>query len=62
MRGAPISKRVKFLPPSPCPAARAATPASPFAPIVMIRRGALKFTHSPAEPDRPYDIERDSGF
>ena len=27
----------------------------------MIRRGALKFIHSPADPDQLYDIERDPG-
>jgi choline-sulfatase len=27
----------------------------------MIRRGALKFIHSPADPDQLYDVERDSG-
>ena len=32
-----------------------------IAPIVMIRRGAFKFIHSPADPDQLYDIERDSG-
>ena len=30
-----------------------------LAPIVMIRRGALKFIHSPADPDQLYDLERD---
>src|SRR5271165_6394383 len=32
-----------------------------IAPIVMIRRGALKFIHSPTDPDQLYDVERDSG-
>jgi choline-sulfatase len=32
-----------------------------IAPIVMIRRGALKFIHSPADPDQLYDIARDPG-
>jgi choline-sulfatase len=32
-----------------------------IAPIVMIRRGALKFIHSPADPDQFYDVERDPG-
>ncbi|HKN31375.1 MAG TPA: choline-sulfatase [Roseiarcus sp.] len=31
------------------------------APIVMIRRGALKFIHSPPDPDQFYDLRRDSG-
>lgn len=29
------------------------------APIVMIRRGALKFVHSPADPDQLYDLSAD---
>ena len=32
-----------------------------IAPIVMIRRGALKFIHSPADPDQLYDVRRDPG-
>jgi choline-sulfatase len=32
-----------------------------IAPIVMIRRGALKFIHSPADPEQLYDLERDPG-
>jgi choline-sulfatase len=32
-----------------------------IAPIVMIRRGALKFIHSPADPDQLYDLRRDPG-
>ena len=32
-----------------------------IAPIVMIRRGALKFIHSPADPDQLYDLSRDRG-
>jgi choline-sulfatase len=32
-----------------------------LAPIVMIRRGALKFIHSPADPDQLYDLSRDPG-
>jgi choline-sulfatase len=32
-----------------------------IAPIVMIRRGAFKFIHSPADPDQLYDLERDPG-
>ena len=28
-----------------------------IAPMVMIRRGALKFIHSPADPDQLYDLE-----
>jgi choline-sulfatase len=32
-----------------------------IAPIVMIRRGALKFIHSPADPDQLYDLKRDPG-
>jgi choline-sulfatase len=31
------------------------------APIVMIRRGALKFIHSPSDPDQLYDLRRDPG-
>jgi choline-sulfatase len=30
-----------------------------IAPIVMIRRGAFKFIHSPADPDQLYDLSRD---
>jgi len=30
-----------------------------LAPIVMIRRGGLKFVHSPADPDQLYDLRRD---
>ena len=30
-----------------------------IAPIVMIRRGAYKFIHSPADPDQLFDLERD---
>jgi choline-sulfatase len=29
------------------------------APVVMIRRGPLKFIHSPADPDMLFDLERD---
>jgi choline-sulfatase len=29
------------------------------APLVMIRRGAYKFIHSPADPDQLYDVQRD---
>ncbi|WP_089340129.1 choline-sulfatase [Burkholderia singularis] len=29
------------------------------APIVMLRRGACKFIHSPADPDQLYDLSRD---
>lgn len=32
-----------------------------IAPIVMIRRGALKFIHSPADPDQLYDLHHDPG-
>ncbi len=32
-----------------------------IAPIVMIRRGAFKFIHSPADPDQLYDLVRDPG-
>jgi choline-sulfatase len=32
-----------------------------IAPMVMIRRGALKFIHSPADPDQLYDLGRDPG-
>ncbi len=32
-----------------------------IAPIVMIRRGRLKFIHSPADPDQLYDVARDPG-
>ena len=32
-----------------------------IAPIVMIRRGAWKFIHSPADPDQLYDLARDPG-
>ena len=32
-----------------------------IAPIVMIRRGGLKFIHSPADPDQLYDVARDPG-
>jgi len=32
-----------------------------IAPIVMIRRGAYKFIHSPPDPDQLYDVERDPG-
>ena len=31
------------------------------APIVMIRRGAWKFIHSPPDPDQLYDLRRDPG-
>jgi choline-sulfatase len=31
------------------------------APIVMIRRGPLKFMHSPPDPDQLYDLQRDPG-
>jgi choline-sulfatase len=30
-----------------------------LAPIVMIRRGAYKFVHSPADPDQLYDLTAD---
>jgi choline-sulfatase len=30
-----------------------------LAPIVMIRRGALKFVHCPADPDQLYDLDAD---
>jgi choline-sulfatase len=30
-----------------------------IAPIVMIRRGAQKFVHSPADPDQLYDVAAD---
>lgn len=29
------------------------------APVVMVRRGDLKFVHSPADPDQLYDLSRD---
>jgi choline-sulfatase len=32
-----------------------------IAPLVMIRRGAFKFIHSPADPDQLYDVGRDPG-
>jgi len=32
-----------------------------IAPIVMIRRGGLKFIHSSADPDQLYDLRRDPG-
>jgi len=32
-----------------------------IAPIVMIRRGAFKFIHSPADPDQLYDLAHDPG-
>ena len=32
-----------------------------IAPMVMIRRGAFKFIHSPADPDQLYDLARDPG-
>src|SRR5271166_6312607 len=32
-----------------------------IAPLVMIRRGAFKFIHSPADPDQLYDLSRDPG-
>jgi choline-sulfatase len=32
-----------------------------MAPLVMIRRGAFKFIHSPPDPDQLYDLERDPG-
>jgi choline-sulfatase len=32
-----------------------------IAPIVMIRRGAYKFIHSPADPDQLFDLEHDPG-
>jgi choline-sulfatase len=32
-----------------------------IAPMVMIRRGALKFIHSPADPDQLYDLLQDPG-
>ncbi len=31
------------------------------APIVMLRRGALKFVHCPADPDQLYDVAADPG-
>jgi choline-sulfatase len=31
------------------------------APLMMIRRGAFKFIHSPADPDQLYDVKRDPG-
>ena len=31
------------------------------APLVMIRRGELKFIHSPADPDQLYNLKRDPG-
>ena len=34
---------------------------STIAPLVMIRRGALKFIHSPPDPDQLYDVTRDPG-
>ena len=30
-----------------------------IAPIVMIRRGTLKFVHCPADPDQLYDLADD---
>src|ERR1700678_4702568 len=30
-----------------------------IAPIVMIRRGAYKFIHSPVDPDQLFDLNRD---
>src|SRR6478736_2482547 len=32
-----------------------------IAPLVMIRRGQFKFTHSPADPDQLFDLSRDPG-
>ena len=32
-----------------------------IAPIVMMRRGPLKFIHSPADPDQLFDLSHDSG-
>jgi choline-sulfatase len=32
-----------------------------IAPMVMIRRGAFKFIHSPADPDQLFNLERDPG-
>ena len=32
-----------------------------IAPLVMIRRGALKFIHSPPDPDQLYDLGKDPG-
>jgi choline-sulfatase len=32
-----------------------------ISPMVMIRRGAFKFIHSPADPDQLYDLARDPG-
>ncbi len=32
-----------------------------IAPMVMIRRGALKFIHAPPDPDQLYDLRRDPG-
>jgi choline-sulfatase len=32
-----------------------------IAPLVMIRRGAFKFIHSPADPDQLYDLAHDPG-
>jgi choline-sulfatase len=32
-----------------------------IAPIVMIRRGAFKFIHSPTDPNQLYDLKRDPG-
>ena len=31
------------------------------APVVMLRRGTLKFVHSPVDPDQLYDLEADPG-
>jgi choline-sulfatase len=32
-----------------------------IAPMVMIRRGGMKFVHSPTDPDQLYDLRRDPG-
>ena len=32
-----------------------------IAPMVMIRRGGMKFIHSPPDPDQLYDLRRDPG-
>jgi choline-sulfatase len=32
-----------------------------IAPMVMIRRGAYKFTHSPVDPDQLFDLSHDPG-
>ena len=36
-------------------------PKATIAPMVMIRRGAYKFIHSPVDPDQLFDLSHDPG-